>query len=98
MVRADEPAKDTVVLSVCGELTIWCRSGCASLHAPGFDGEAWGYGDLVEVAEQVVEAHETLCVEQSHAVPANTVPANTVPANTVPAETAPAKTGTRVHA
>jgi hypothetical protein len=63
MVRADDPAKDTAVLSVCGELTVWCGSGLAWLRAPGLDSQAWGYGDLVEVAEQVVAAHETLCVE-----------------------------------
>jgi hypothetical protein len=63
MVRADDPAKDTSVLAVCGELTVWCRTGCAWLRAPGMDGPAWGYGDLVEVAEQVVAAHETFCVD-----------------------------------
>jgi len=63
MVRADDPVKDMAVLSVCGDLTVWCRAGCAWLRAPGHDGQAWGYGDLVEVAEQVVTAHETFCVE-----------------------------------
>lgn len=63
MVRADDPVKDMAVLSVCGDLTVWCRAGCAWLRAPGHDGRAWGYGDLVEVAEQVVTAHETFCVE-----------------------------------
>jgi hypothetical protein len=61
MVRADDPAKDTSVLAVCGELTVWCRAGFAWLRAPGLDGATWGYGDLVEVAEQVVAAHETSC-------------------------------------
>ena len=63
MVRADDPVKDMAVLSVCGDLTVWCRAGCAWLRTPGHDGRAWGYGDLVEVAEQVVTAHETFCVE-----------------------------------
>jgi len=63
MVRADDPVKDMAVLSVCGDLTVWCRGGCTWLRAPGHDGKAWGYGDLVEVAEQVVTAHETFCVE-----------------------------------
>jgi hypothetical protein len=62
MVRADDPAQDMAVLSVCGDLTVWCRAGCAWLRAPGLDGQAWGYGDLVEVAEQVVAAHEAFCV------------------------------------
>jgi hypothetical protein len=61
--RADDPAEDTVVLSVCGQLTLWCRAGMAWLRAPGLDGQARGYGDLVEVAEQAVEAHETLCAD-----------------------------------
>jgi hypothetical protein len=63
MVRADEPARDAAVLSVCGELTVWCRAGCAWLRAPGLSSRAWGYGDLVEVAEQAVEAYEILCVD-----------------------------------
>ena len=67
MVRADDPARDTSVLAVCGELTVWCRAGCVWLRAPGLDGAAWGYGDLVEVAEQVVEAHETFCVDPDFA-------------------------------
>lgn len=62
MARADDPATDTAVLSVCGELTVWCRAGAAWLRAPGLDGQKRGYADLVEVAEQAVEAHETLCV------------------------------------
>jgi hypothetical protein len=74
MVRADDPARDTSVLSACGELTVWCRAGCAWLRAPGmdgtawdgsaWDGSAWSYGDLVEVEEQVVEAHETFCADR----------------------------------
>jgi hypothetical protein len=72
MVRVDEPDADTAVLSVCGELTVWCRTGCAWLRAPGLDGQAWGYGDLVEVAEQVVEVHERLCAESAHTEPART--------------------------
>jgi hypothetical protein len=63
MVRADDPAKDTSVLAVCGELTVWCRAGCVWLRAPGLHSPAWDYGDLVEVAEQVVAAHETFCVD-----------------------------------
>ena len=62
MVRADDAAGDTSVLAVCGELTAWCRAGFAWLRAPGLDGPGWSYGDLVEVAEQIVAAHETFCV------------------------------------
>jgi len=63
MVRADDPGKDTSVLAICGELTVWCRAGCVWMRAPGLNGPAWDYGDLVEVAEQVVAAHETFCVD-----------------------------------
>jgi hypothetical protein len=63
MVRADDPAKDTSVLAVCGELTVWFRAGCAWLRAPGLNSSTWDYGDLVEVTEQVVAAHETFCVD-----------------------------------
>jgi hypothetical protein len=63
MVHADEPANDAAVLSVCGELTVWCQAGCAWLRAPGLTSQVWGYGDLVEVTEQAVEAHETRCVD-----------------------------------
>lgn len=62
-VRADDPAADTATLSVCGELTVWCRAGCAWLRVLGLDGQACGYGDLVEVAEQAVAVHETFCVD-----------------------------------
>jgi hypothetical protein len=75
MVRAYEPAKDTAVLSVCGELTVWCRAGLAWLRAPGLNGQAWGYADLVEVAEQAVEAHETFCVEPDRGTPSSGQPA-----------------------
>jgi anti-sigma regulatory factor (Ser/Thr protein kinase) len=63
MARADDPAKDTLVLSVCGDLTLCCRAGRAWLHAPGIDGQAWGFGDLAEAAEQAVAAHERLCTD-----------------------------------
>jgi hypothetical protein len=60
LVRADDPAADMAVLSVCGGLTVWCRAGMAWLRAPGMNGERWSYADLVEVEEQAVHAHETL--------------------------------------
>ena len=61
--RADDPAADTATLSICGELTVWCRAGCAWLRVLGLDGQACGYGDLVEVAEQAVAVHETFCAD-----------------------------------
>ncbi len=60
MVRADDPAADMAVLSVCTGLTVWCRAGVAWLRAPGLSGHQWSFSDLVEVAEQTVQAYETL--------------------------------------
>lgn len=60
MVRADNPDADIAVLSVLGGLTVWCWGGTAWVHAPGLISDQWGYCDLVEVAEQTVEAHEWL--------------------------------------
>jgi hypothetical protein len=59
-VRADDPAADMTVLSVAGGLTVWCWSGVAWLRAPGFSSDQWRYCDLVEVAEQTVEAYDSL--------------------------------------
>lgn len=61
----DDPATDTSVLVLCGELAVWCRSGCAWLHEPGLAGPRRSYEDLVEVAEQAVEAHEKFCAQQA---------------------------------
>jgi hypothetical protein len=44
--------------SIASGLTVWCRSGAAWLRAPGTSVQQWGYYDLVEVAEQTVQAHE----------------------------------------
>jgi hypothetical protein len=60
MVRADDVGADMAVLSIASGLTIWCRSAAAWLRAPGATVQRWSYGDLVEVAEQAVEAHESL--------------------------------------
>jgi hypothetical protein len=59
LVRADQPASDVSVLSVCRGLTVWCRSGVVSLTTP--EGrERWPYADLVEAAEQTVRRSEEL--------------------------------------
>jgi hypothetical protein len=63
MVRADDPAADMAVLSVCTGVTVWCRAGVAWLRAPGLTGQRWSFYDLVEVAEQTVQAFETLAVK-----------------------------------
>lgn len=60
LVRADDPAADMAVLSVCSGITVWCADGAAWLHAPGMGDRRWGYGDLVELTEQTVEAYETM--------------------------------------
>jgi hypothetical protein len=63
MVRADDQRADMAVLSVSSGVTVWCRSGVAWLRAPGLNGRQWSYSDLVEVAEQTVQAFETLAAE-----------------------------------
>ena len=60
LVRADQPASDMSVLSVCRGLTVWCRSGVVSLTTPAGDRERWNYADLVEAAEQTVRRYEEL--------------------------------------
>jgi hypothetical protein len=60
MVRADQPASDMSVLSVCRGLTVWCRSGVVSLTTPEGGRERWDYADLVEAAEQTVRRYEEL--------------------------------------
>jgi hypothetical protein len=63
MVRADDQRGDMAVLSVCSGVTVWCRAGVAWLRAPGLTGQRWNYADLVEVAEQTVQAYETLAAK-----------------------------------
>jgi hypothetical protein len=60
LVRADQPASDMSVLSVCRGLTVWCRSGIVSMTSPEGDRERWSYADLVEAAEQTVRRYEEL--------------------------------------
>jgi hypothetical protein len=60
LVRADQPASDMSVLSVCRGLTVWCRSSMVSLTSPEGDRGRWGYADLVEAAEQTVRRYEEL--------------------------------------
>ena len=63
MVRADDHRADMAVLSVCSGVTVWCRAGVTWLRAPGLTGLRWSYSDLVEVAEQTVQACETLAAK-----------------------------------
>jgi hypothetical protein len=60
LVRADQPASDMSVLSVCRGLTVWCRSGVVSMTSPEGDRERWSYADMVEAAEQTVRRYEEL--------------------------------------
>ena len=60
LVRADRPASDMSVLSVCRGLTVWCRSGVVSMTSPEGDRERWSYADMVEAAEQTVRRYEEL--------------------------------------
>jgi hypothetical protein len=60
LVRADEPASDMSVLSVCCGLTVWCRSGVVSLTTSDGSREWWNYADLVEAADQTVRLYEEL--------------------------------------
>jgi hypothetical protein len=59
LVRADTPACDTSVLSVCHDLTVSCRGGEVSLTTPE-SSERWNYADLVEAAELTVQRYEEL--------------------------------------
>lgn len=60
MLRADDRPADMAILSVCSGLTVWCRAGSAWLRAAGAVSRRWGYADLVEVAELIVQAYATL--------------------------------------
>jgi hypothetical protein len=60
MLRADDVGADMAVLSIASGLTVWCRSAAAWLRSPGVAVQRWSYGDLVEVAEQAVLAHESM--------------------------------------
>ena len=73
MVRSDDPAGDMAVLSVCSGLTVWCWSGVIWLRAQGGGGDQRRYCDLVEVAEQTVEAYEALPAGSLAALPADAI-------------------------
>ncbi|MBO0803432.1 MAG: hypothetical protein J2P25_10225 [Nocardiopsaceae bacterium] len=60
LVRADDHAADMAVLSVCKGITLWCADGAAWLRTPRATSHRMGYGDLVELTEQAVEAYETV--------------------------------------
>ena len=58
LVRVDEPAAGMSVLSISRGLTVWCHSGTASWRAGDGSYQRVPMSDLVDVAEQIVWAHE----------------------------------------
>jgi hypothetical protein len=58
IVRADEPDASMSVLSVSRDVTVWCHSGTASWRAADGTYQRLPLTDLIDVAEQVVWAHE----------------------------------------
>jgi hypothetical protein len=60
MVRADEPNACMSVLSVSRDLTVWCHSGTASWRVSDGTYQRLPITDLVDIAEQIVWAHEEL--------------------------------------
>jgi hypothetical protein len=60
LVRSDESVADIAVLSVRSDLTVWCRGGAMSWTGPDGSTQRRSFVDLIEVAEQVVRAHEEL--------------------------------------
>lgn len=71
LVRADDHAADMSVVSVSDGLAVWCRAGVAWLRVPGREGLRWPFGDLVEVAEQVIRVYEELGHDRPQPVAAN---------------------------
>lgn len=60
IVRADEPAVGLAVLSVSQGLTVWCHGGTVSWRSPDGVYVRRPLFDLVDVAEQIICAHEEL--------------------------------------
>ncbi len=60
LVRADEPNVAMSVLSVSRDLTVWCHAGTASFRAGDGAYQRLPLTSLVDVAEQIVWAHEEL--------------------------------------
>jgi hypothetical protein len=60
LVRADEPGVAVSVLSVSRDLTVWCHSCTASWRTADGSYHRQAMTDLVDVAEQIVWAHEEL--------------------------------------
>jgi hypothetical protein len=58
LVRADEPGADISVLSISRHLTVWRHGSTLSWRTPGGEYRQMQVVDLVDVAEQIVCAHE----------------------------------------
>jgi len=70
LVRADQPDAAISVLSVSRDLTVWCHSGTASWRAGDGTYQRQPLNDLIDVAEQVVWAHEELRAAATAGAPA----------------------------
>jgi len=60
LIRADKTAVGASMLSVSGDLVVWCRGPTASWRRPDGRLDLYPLSDLVEIAERVVCAHEEL--------------------------------------
>jgi hypothetical protein len=58
IVRADEPSGDITVLSISRHLTVWRHGKTLSWRAAGGDYQQMHVVDLVDIAEQIICAHE----------------------------------------
>lgn len=58
IVRVDESAADITVLSISRHLTVWRHGKTMSWRVPGGDYQQMQVVDLVDVAEQIICAHE----------------------------------------
>lgn len=58
IVRADEPAADISVLSISRHLTVWRHGKTISWRVAGGEYQQMQVVDLVDVAEQIIRAHE----------------------------------------
>jgi hypothetical protein len=70
LVRADEPKMPMSVLSVSRDLTVWSHAGTISWRAVDGTYQRLPLADLIEVAEQIVWAHEELRAAAAVAVEA----------------------------
>jgi hypothetical protein len=63
LVRADEPGGDISVLSISRHLTVWRHGKTLSWRAHGGDYQQMQVVDLVDIAEQIICAHEEAALD-----------------------------------